>query len=338
MKSVFLCSNLDMINKVYSDLVKIELNTNAGLEIVKVYTIDDITKNENIFCDIECIFSTWNMPQFVEEDIKKYFPRLKAIFYAAGTVKYFAKPFLNLGIRIYSAKEANSIPVAEFVVSQIILANKGYFQSQLKYKRSFFKKGFRAANKISQLKPGNYKSSVGIIGAGSVGRRVILLLKSYDINTFVYDPFLSDKEIDNLKCKRKSLEEIFRTCDVISNHLPDIDSTKGILDYQLFSRMNDNATFINTGRGFQVIEKDLVKVLREKPGVCAILDVTKHEPVFPLHPFKTRKNVFVSPHIAGSQNSEQLRMGELMLEAYKAYSNSIESTHEIKIDDLPNRA
>ncbi len=67
------------------------------------------------------------MPALAEEEIARFFPKLKAVFYAAGTVQGFARPFLNRGIRIFSAWGANAVPVAEFTVSQILLANKGFF-------------------------------------------------------------------------------------------------------------------------------------------------------------------------------------------------------------------
>ena len=107
-----------------------------GLKGVSYYTKDEITRNQSLFSDTEIVFSTWYMPTFSEEEIKKIFPSLRVVFYAAGTVKYFAEPFLNNGVRVFSSAKANGISVAEFVTAQIILANKGYFQAQ-KANKSF---------------------------------------------------------------------------------------------------------------------------------------------------------------------------------------------------------
>lgn len=72
------------------------------------------------------IFSTWGMFSLNEEELKTYFPRLKAVFYAAGSVQGFARPLLKQGVRVFSAFAANAVPVAEYTVAQIILASKGF--------------------------------------------------------------------------------------------------------------------------------------------------------------------------------------------------------------------
>lgn len=111
-----------------------------------------------------------------------------------------------------------------------------------------------------------------------------------------------------------SLEEIFSECEVISNHLANNEQTRNILHYDLFRRMHDNATFINTGRGAQVVEADLVRALKEKSHCCAILDVTDPEPPDPDSPFFGMENVILTPHLAGSQRDEWWRMAEYMYE------------------------
>jgi phosphoglycerate dehydrogenase-like enzyme len=97
--------------------------------------------------------------------------------------------------------------------------------------------------------------------------------------------------------------------------------------------MKEYSTFINTGRGAQVVEEDLSKVLRKKPSICALLDVSQHEPPFPWSPLLRRKNLFLSPHIAGSTGKEYDRMVEYTLRAYEDYveqrSNDLEVTMEM---------
>ena len=87
-----------------------------------------------------------------------------------------------------------------------------------------------------------------------------------------------------------------------------------MLDYALFSRMPRNATFLNTGRGAQVVEADLVRALREAPDRTAVLDVTFPEPPAADSPLNALPNVFLTPHIAGSKGREVERMGAYMAE------------------------
>lgn len=258
--------------------------------------------------EVEYAFSTWGMPSLGEEAIAAFFPRLKAVFYGAGSVQAFARPFLQRGIRIFSAWGANAVPVAEYAAAQILLANKGYFQGA----RLFQKDGYPQARAYCETFPGNYGAKVGLLGAGMIGRLVAQLLRQYRLEVLIYDPFIGDDAIASLGGGRASLEEIFSTCQTISNHIANNPQTEGMLDYRYFSRMRPNAAFLNTGRGQQVVEADLARALREEPGRVAVLDVTWPEPPEKESPFYSLPNVILTPHIAGSMGCEVARMGAFM--------------------------
>jgi phosphoglycerate dehydrogenase-like enzyme len=115
--------------------------------------------------------------------------------------------------------------------------------------------------------PGNYNTKVGIIGAGMIGKMVIDMLKAYKLDVLVFDPFLPEEKANMLGVKKVSLEEIFSECQVISNHVANLPETVGMFNYDLFKLMKDDAVFINTGRGAQVIEDDLIRILTEKPFI-----------------------------------------------------------------------
>ena len=317
MKVIFLATDKDKVNKVYAkELIE---KTDPHLWPLKVFTKDEVIADKKSFKDVQFIFSTWYMPQFEDNEVRDLFPSLEALFYAAGTVRYFARPFLKAGVRVFSAASANGIPVAEFTLAQVILANKGYYQAQAAYRKPLYRLSFNFARRYMLARCGNYRACVGIIGAGAVGRRVIDLLKTYDLNIYVYDPYVPEEVIRGLGAEKMDLKDIFKKCDVISNHLPDIDSTKGLLDYNLFGSMKETATFINTGRGAQVVEKDMIKALKEKPLACAVLDVTGHEPLFPWSPLYRCRNAFITPHLAGSSGNEEQRMAEFVFDSYQEY-------------------
>ena len=307
---------------------------NTDLSSVKNYKKENLLSHPEKFKEVTFIFSTWNMPIFTENEIQEYLPSLKAIFYAAGSVKYFAKQFINQGVRVFSAEKLNAIPVAEFVSAQILLANKGYFQAQKEYKKPFWRFSFNKARNYSMQKNGNYNAKIGIIGCGAIGEKVVDFIKPYKLDVFIYDPFVSDKKIQELGAKRADLIGIFTKSDVISNHLPDITETKGIINKKLLSLMKESATFINTGRGAQIIEKDLADIMRKKPNACALLDVTNKEPIWPWSPLLRRQNIFITPHIAGSLALEIDRMVEYMLTAYLNTLAGITDISEVSIDKL----
>lgn len=329
MKIIVLTKNINDGEKLRKALSKFDKN----FEKLCCYTKEDVLCKASDLKNCEYIFSTWYMPEFTEEEIKNLFPSLKCVFYAAGTVKYFAEPFLNNGIRVFSAAKANGIPVAEFTAAQIILAGKGYFQAQRAYKWPIWHRGFNRSRGYAERKHGNYGARIGIIGCGAIGSKVVELLKPYRLDVYVYDPYLSEERANALGVKRANLEDLFSQCDVVSNHLPDIPETKGLINENLLNMMKPTATFINTGRGAQVDEKALNKVLRKRKDMCALLDVTSHEPLFPWSPLYWRKNVFLTPHIAGSLSEEFGRMAEYMVQAYhdvlEGKDNMCETTIEM---------
>ena len=75
------------------------------------------------------------MPALSEAEIAEYLPNLRAVFYGAGSVQYFARPFLSRGVRVFSAWAANAVPVAEYAVAQIVLSGKGFYQAVRRYER-----------------------------------------------------------------------------------------------------------------------------------------------------------------------------------------------------------
>ena len=307
MKAIFISS---MVNTVYTaeQRQKIAELTDLMPEIVDAKNFDSLDLS-----DVEVIFSTWGMMCFTPEQLDRM-PKLKAVFYAAGATDYFARPLLERGIRVFSAWLANAVPVAEFTVAQIILSMKNYFNhtAALKCKENWTRE---------KIGPGAYGETVALIGAGAISTKVQELLKGYNLNVIVIP---SRKERRTI-----SLEEAFRTAYVVSNHLPNREDNQKVLTKEMFASMRPGATFINTGRGAQVDEEGMCEVLKERPDLTALLDVTCPEPPENDSPLYKLPNVHLSAHIAGSWNDEFHRMADYMIEEYNRYVAGEEPMYEI---------
>ena len=108
--------------------------------------------------------------------------------------------------------------------------------------------------------------------------------------------------------------------------------------YKPFSRMRECAVFINTGRGAQVVEEDLVRALTERADLTVVLDVTDPEPSPLGHPFYTLPNCFLTPHIAGSLGGEVVRMAEYIVDEYTAWTEGRPVRYDVTLKMLETMA
>lgn len=298
------------------------------LRIQGVGTRSHIVAKADFTFRAEVVFSTWFVPVLTREELSEFLPNLKALFYVGGTTRYFAKPYHDSGIRVFSALNANSIAVAEFTTAQIILANKGYHRSVRAYRQPLWRFSFNRARKHAAKRKGNYQAKVGIVGCGRIGQIVASKLRDFDMELMGADPNLETARFRELGIEKVSLEKLFSECDVISLHLPDTTQTKGLIDFDLLSLMKPYSTLINTGRGAQLVEKDVVKMNWRRKDVVFLLDVSRREPVWPWSPFLLFNQVFLSPHISGSLGAEEGRLVSDMLCSYEDFRSGVNNISE----------
>ena len=328
MKTIIFSNNAARTQGVYGPAQKAQLAELYNCDC-QVYTQEDLPRLK----DTEYIFSTWGMPALTAEQIREYLPNLKCIFYGAGSVKAFAKPFLDCGVRIFSAWQANAIPVAECCIAQIILANKGFY-----YLSRAAKEDWRNAKAQLARFPGNYEAKVGLIGLGAIGMLVLEELKKHDVELYIYSSKVTKENEAKWGVKAATLEEIFSECNVISNHLANVPATVGILNKDLIDRMQPCSTFINTGRGAQVDEAALIAKLKADPTITAVLDVTHPEPPVAESEFYTLDNVVLTPHSAGSSGLEVRRMAQYMIDESRRWFAGEPCLYEVTGDMLDRMA
>ena len=261
---------------------------------------------------LEAILATWGMPDLSDAQLDRL-PRLQAVFYAAGNVKAFAPRLVERGIVLTSAWAINAIPVAEMCLSQILLSLRGYFRATRRYR------DLRSAEAKAFHRPGVNGETVGLIGMGHIGSRLAGLLRGFPVKVIAHDPFLGAARAAELGVERVGLDELFRRAYVVSNHIPDLPETRGTLGAKLFEAMREGATFLNTGRGAQVVEAELARVLEARPDLTALLDVTWPEPPEASSPLWRLPNVAISPHIGGTVGDEVVRLADSAIEEFEAW-------------------
>lgn len=270
-------------------------------------TAQEIANQPQLLENIDLIFSGWGGPIFTKE-ILSCAPNLKAVLYGAGSVKYMVTDeFWERKILITSAYAANALPVVEYTLAQILFGLRSGWQHVLKYRE----------DKILARLPmaSGYRSTVGLVSLGMIGKMVVERLQTFDIKIIAYDPFVAAYS----GVEMVSLEEIFKRSDVVSLHTPWLKETEGLISGELIGSMKPYATFLNTSRGAVVRENEMIDVLRRRSDLTAVLDVTYPEPPYSDSPLFILPNVVLTPHIAGSNGPECRRMGQSMVQELKRY-------------------
>jgi phosphoglycerate dehydrogenase-like enzyme len=273
--------------------------------------------------DVEVILATWGLPAFTDAHFAAM-PKLRAIFYAAGNVKAFAAPLVERDVVLVSSWGENAIATAQLVFAQILLTCRGYYRGVRQYaatKDVVRAKDFRRA--------GAEGETIGLIGMGWIARRLTKMLHEIGLRVVASDPYLTDARARELGVEKVSLEDLFARAYVVSNHVPDLPTTQRLFGAALFERMREGATFINSGRGAQVIEDELARVLGARPDLTALLDVTWPEPPAAESPLWALPNVVISPHVGGTIGDEVGRLADCVIAELESWLAGRPLQHQV---------
>ncbi len=267
-----------------------------------------------LLAEAEACITSWEVAQ-LDADVLAAAPNLKAMAHMGSSVgRFISDGFWERGIHLTSAGIALARSVAETTIGLMLVGQKqiwplgqhvreGGWRDSPVWERWYSRELFR--------------KQVGIIGASNVGRHVIELLKPYDAQILLYDPFVDDTGAAELGAVKVTLDELLERADVVSLHAPANQATYQMLNAEGLARMKDDALLINTGRGALIDEQALIAEL-QKGRFFAFLDVTDPEPPALDSPLRTLPNVVVTPHIAGCiENCNH--MGEMAVEELRRF-------------------
>lgn len=289
----------------------------------------DDPRSDDLLSQAEILLTSWGCPPLTGEVLDRA-PRLRAVIHAAGTVKpHVTEPCFARGIVVSGAAAANAVPVAEFTLAAILFANKKIFRLRDEYRD---RRTFRFWSK-EHPGLGNYRKTVGIVGASHIGRRVLALLKPFDFERLVYDPTIDDDAAAALGAERVELDALLGRSDVVSLHAPSLPETRHLLDARRLALLRDGATLVNTARGALVdaaaLERELVS-----GRIDAVLDTTEPEILPSDSPLYTLPNVFLTPHVAGSLGRETRRMALLAVEEIERFVRGEALRYRVHASDL----
>lgn len=291
-------------------------------------------QDKALLAEADILVTGWGCPMLTP-DVLRAAPRLKLIAHAAGTVKYTVDPTAYAsGIRVTHAAEANAVPVAEFTLAAILFANKRVFELRDLYRDDPTR---RSAYRLMDEPIGNFRRTVGLVGASRIGRRVAALLGGFDLNVLLYDPFVQPDDPIAQQAELVDLDTLMARSDLVSVHAPSLPSTRGMIGSRQLKLMQDGAAFINTARGALVEEEALLAEL-QTGRIHAVIDVTDPEVPPASSPFFSLPNVFLTPHVAGAIGTERARLGLMAVEEIERFVRGEPMLYEIEPELLERLA
>lgn len=199
------------------------------------------------------------------------------------------------GIKVVNAPGRLAVPVSEFTVGLMISEMKNIARSHQRMQAGDFTDGFSNDKYSVNLKGKN----VGLVGCGMVGSRVAKVMKAFEANVLIYDPYMADEKIKEMGYTPVSLNELCKNADVISVHFRLTPETEGLIGAEQFALMKPGCFLINTARAGLVDEKAMMDALVNKKIAGAGLDVFHQEPLPEGHPLLSMDNVTITGHLAG---------------------------------------
>ena len=223
---------------------------------------------------------------------------------------------------------ANAVAVAEHVMFMILNISKrgSMYDDTVKSGK------FNERNKLPKTVE-LWNKNILIAGFGRIGQALIKRCLGFEMNVFVFDPFVSKEFIEKRGgTKVDNLSETSKDMDAMSLHIPLNDETKNIINYELLKSMKKNCIIINAARGGIVNEVDLDRALNENLIFGAGLDVFETEPPAENNPLLKNKKVFLSPHTAAFTEECMTRMGkETIQNIFDFFDGSLENSKKVKL-------
>ena len=210
----------------------------------------------------------------------------------------------NNNITITITATANAVAVSEHVMFMLLNIAKGKSMYDITVKSG----NFNERNKLPKTIE-IWKKNILIMGFGRIGQCLIKRCLGFDMNVFVYDPYVTKEVIESFGGKKvNDLYESVKSMDAISLHIPLNDKTKNLINYELLKTLKKSCIIINAARGGIINENDLNKALSENLIYGAGLDVFEMEPPSKDSPLLKNDKLFLSPHTAAFTEECMTRM------------------------------
>ena len=197
------------------------------------------------------------------------------------------------GIVVMNVPDANTVSAAEHTFAMMLSIARNIQLGHMGLMNGRWDRHKLVGNELKE-------KILGVVGLGKIGREVIKRALSYDMKILGFDPFVSQDSFDKNEVKVVSIDELTKSSDYITLHVPINDSTRDLFDFNRISMMKKTSKIINVARGGIINENDLVNALNNDIISGAALDVFVNEPLSKTNDLIKAKNVLLTPHLGAS--------------------------------------
>ena len=237
--------------------------------------------------------------------------------YCIGTNQVDLTAATEHGVVVFNAPYSNTRSVAELVLAEAILLLRGIPEKNAKAHRGGWAK---TANDSFEIRG----KTLGIVGYGSIGSQLSVLAEGLGMRVIFYD-VVSKLPLGNAS-QIPSLEALLGQADIVTLHVPDLPSTRKLIDQERISQMKPKSILINASRGTVVDIDALTKALADSHLLGTAIDVFPVEPKSNndefLSPLRGFDNAILTPHIGGSTQEAQENIGVEVAEKLVRYSDN----------------
>lgn len=216
------------------------------------------------------------------------------------------------GVTVMHTPHANVESAAQLTWALVLAC-----ASRLPEARTTVESGRWARDKIIGLELSG--RTYGLIGLGRIGSRVAKIAPAFGMNVVAHDPYVEDAVFERLGVQKLGFEEVLRTSDVVSFHVPKTLETDGMLTRAHLERLSRPLIVVNTSRGSVVHEKDLVEALAKGWIRAAGLDVFEREPLDPASKLLTFPQAVLTPHVGANTDDAFFKASQLAAEKLLAF-------------------
>lgn len=292
-------------------------------EVVWNYSSEQFSEDElkEKIRDVDVCIVGWRCRR-LDKNILECAEKLKLVAHLGGSVAPVVSDYLyEKGIRVISGNNVFAESVAEGTLAYMLCS----LRDIVSYSNGLQKGQWKSEDFFNESL---LDQSVGLVGFGTVARYLTKMLAPFRARVKIYDPFVKDNLCEEYNVIKTSLEDLFKTCKIISIHAPETDGTYHMIGRELLGMVQDGALLINTSRG-SVIDEEILADELQKKRFKAVLDVYEFEPL----PADSRliglSNAILIPHMGGPTMDRRKHVILTLLEDINRFFNGEKLKNEI---------